>query len=573
MNPYVKLLKITGAVCLSCVCLTSKADPKYMTLEEIKKLLETDQKQFETKRSNLLKQMSQLCDKSINICDEIRDKICLLADEVSQASGIRNIEYNTEGEPTLIEFCGFDTLADDLFYIDNVDNDFVEYNEKRLKKWLSNQDNLSSLDKISKELNTEELKERGITNEEIGLFGDAKVHEITFDSILKSGFFSKDDVDKAKSWIYDTVAIKKAIKEYVEKTTVLKRCKVTVSKSDYEWDLSDSSDDNLVCKENYKEYYKDVDHLYYRVTDAKILDRLTELVYRNNFYKGGREMIILLLLLDDMTPQECQLKWYINEDDWSYSDKLNIIHIDMLDFYNNDYNKNGEVSLLHEIGHYLQTCFGLKQTFESYKNPFAEKLLLLQDNPEENEKTISVPRPFPEENEKTISVPRPLYNLFAIFDNEPSKEVESDEDYENKNIQKDFTEKDLFMRWQLVSRWSRGSEISNILGVYFDQNNIYINNFSDICHERFSQYGHNFGRNYKRKKLGDIAFDNPEHSTIFENIVARAKELEPDTESIKLLCMLCKVNRVKYHGVIDTFDETIDRNKVEKPRWYDDIDR
>ena len=125
------------------------------------------------------------------------------------------------------------------------------------------------------------------------------------------------------------------------------------------------------------------------------------------------------------------------------------------------------------------------------------------------------------------------------------------------------------MRWQLVSRWNRGSEISNILGVYFDRNNIYINNFSDICHRQFSRYGHTFGRDTEREELGNIAFDNPEHLTIFENIVARAKKLEPDA---KLIELLCKVNKVKPHEIIDLFGETIDINKIDEPRMYDDRD-
>ena len=38
MNTINKLLKITGVIGLSCVCLTVEADPKAMTLEEIKEL-------------------------------------------------------------------------------------------------------------------------------------------------------------------------------------------------------------------------------------------------------------------------------------------------------------------------------------------------------------------------------------------------------------------------------------------------------------------------------------------------------------------------------------------------------
>ena len=559
MNPYIKLLKITGAVCLSCVCLTSKADPKHMTLEEIKELLEKGQKQFETEKSNLLKLLNTFrceCKEwtgnelQKEKCDELWKRLILYRDKINDIPRSRRIEYNTEGEPTLIELCGDYTLPDNLFYFFSAGSGFfMKYNEERLKKWPSNQDNLSGLYKISKELKTEELEKRGITNDEIGLFGDAKVREITFDSILESGFFSQKDVDKARSWAEDINAFLKAIEEYVKKTTVLMPCKVTISSGLY----GISMDKDFAYKEDYEEYYKDVKPLYYRVTDAENLDRLKKFLYWNNLYKSGREMIILLLLLDDMTPQEYRLKWCIgdNKVSWSYNNEINTFFIDMLDFYSAD----KEVSLLHEIGHYLQTCFGLKQTFESYRNPFAEKLLLLQDDSKENK--------------KTVSVPRPLYNSFALFDNESSKKVKSDEDYEKKNIQKNFTEKDLFMRWQLVSRWTRGCEISNILGVYFDRNNIYINNFSDICFLKVSRYGHVVGRNYRREKLGDIAFDNPEHLKIFEeDIVEKAKKLKPNA---KLIELLCKLNEVQYHEVIDSFNATRDRWKLcKQPRWYDD---
>ena len=123
MNPYIKLLKITGAVCLSCVCFTSKADPKYMTLDEIKKLSEESQKQFETEKSNLFKlldtfrrERKELPDDEFQKekCAKLREQLDLCKNKIENMPRIRRIKYNTKGKPTLFEFCGDYALLNDL---------------------------------------------------------------------------------------------------------------------------------------------------------------------------------------------------------------------------------------------------------------------------------------------------------------------------------------------------------------------------------------------------------------------------------------------------------------------------
>ena len=46
MNTIHKLLKITGSIGLSCVCLTAEAEPETMTLEEVKAFLEAQKKKL-----------------------------------------------------------------------------------------------------------------------------------------------------------------------------------------------------------------------------------------------------------------------------------------------------------------------------------------------------------------------------------------------------------------------------------------------------------------------------------------------------------------------------------------------
>ena len=517
-----------------------------MTLEEIKGLLEKSREKIETEKSKLLKQAEQFRDSCVRALDEYlkvpeamlaeakekydktREALITYLDscekKIWNMSGIRRIEYNTKGEPALIQFFhGFCPSIDEQLFPKR-DDSFMKYNETRLTKWLVGCDDLCGLHKISKKLEKEELKNRGITDEEIKLFGNASIHEITFDSILNSGFFSQKDIDRARMLAKNIDKFYEAVDAYTRHTTVLKRCEVEmlcdIINPVVEYD---SESQKITYQEDCKEGPKDKVSFKYKTTDVETLDWLRESLKSCRCCKNGIEMIILLLLLDEMTPPKSRLKWIIaREEDSGYYYKSNTISMKQED------PDLSLCTLLHEIGHYLQDCFGLKQTFESYRNSFAEKLLLLKGDTKENE--------------KTFSVPQPLCDLFEKFDG----------DCENKKIQKNFIEKDLFMRWQLVSRWSKGCEIPNILGVYFDRNNIYVNNFSEICYRKVMRYGHVIGRDLIWEKLGEVAFDDPEGSTIFENIVASSKAKKPDSRLIELLC---KLNNVKFNKVINFFDE------------------
>ena len=105
MNTIHKLLKITGSIGLSCVCLTLKADPKTMTLEEIKAFLreqkEETSKRFqwidrEIKEINAVGASDGKCVRRVN-------KVC----EENKKGGVLSITYNCDGTP-----CEIVTLGD-----------------------------------------------------------------------------------------------------------------------------------------------------------------------------------------------------------------------------------------------------------------------------------------------------------------------------------------------------------------------------------------------------------------------------------------------------------------------------
>ena len=575
MKPYIKLLKITGAVCLSCVCLTSKANQEILTLEEIRNSLEESREKLESEKLRILKkaddaynkwqtrdrQISQriqslvnekneadekksqsLRSRKITLLDEQRSLGCQLRDinfencqlDIQKQSCAKKVEYNAEGEPISIDFIGnpFCLLKGAIYPNTERPSSYKEYNKKRLEE------KSCGLNKISRLLEKKDLEKRGITNEEFKYFKNVSIREITFDSILKSGFFSSKDIERAGRLYNNNEFFFKAVERYVNRTTVLKSIPVDVSvyKLDVDFEV-DEKNETMTCREQLKEFEKRKYKFTYKVAGAG-KEWLKKALQNCAYIKSGKEMVILLLLLDNITPSEIRLMWHNDTTkgcSYRYDDNI----IFLKDREREMWTCSG---LLHEIGHYLQECFGLKQTFESYQNPFAEKLLLLKH--ESNG------------NEKTFPVPQPLCDLFAEFD----------EDDANKNIQKKFTKKDLFMRWQLVSRWSRGCEISNILGVYFDQKNIYVNGLSQICHRRFLQYGHVIGCDFKQKKLGAIEFDDPKDKDVFESIVAEAKKRQPESD---LLLLLCKLHDVKSDKFVNTFDEISadDEMDCDEPRF------
>jgi hypothetical protein len=180
--------------------------------------------------------------------------------------------------------------------------------------------------------------------------------------------------------------------------------------------------------------------------------------------------------------------------------------------------------VLHEIGHYLEQRLGFKQTFEDYRNPFAEKLLLLENEYKKDGK---------------VFVPELLREYFQSFLQDLS--------FEDK-MPNDFSENDLFMYWQLYSRWRSKREISNILGICFEKNSktIYINALSDIRGLRRVRYGHDYGLSAYNMFVFNMVFNKKsDELDRFKkegglDVIIKANFQRPDPEVLHLLCKLHK---------------------------------
>ena len=218
VHALLKLLKITCAICLLCVCQTTKAELKILTLEKLRELL--DQKSAEdTKTLEAIRDKVKTGNQngfaptyneaensySYDVLEKFSEKF----------KGITHVEYNAESEPTVIETVnGLSPEASEaLQFIPRENTPFRQYIGKRFfgKK------SASCLDKISKELTAEQLKARGITDTEKDLLEGASVREITFDLILESDFFDDARRNKGRLWFSNREELEKTIDVYVKK--------------------------------------------------------------------------------------------------------------------------------------------------------------------------------------------------------------------------------------------------------------------------------------------------------------------------------------------------------------------
>ena len=215
MNTLHKLLKITGAICLSCICLTSKADPKLMTLEELRTFLNEQCKEGcrnlkdirEKIEAGNSKGFAPTYDKAKNFYSYGVPK------EFSENfKGITHVEYNENGEPTVIK-----TVNGGSLEIGDVLNPMGSRFGSYIREKFPEETPTARLKRISKELTTKELKKRGVTDAEGELLGGALICEITFDSILGSDFFDDTRRGKGESWFKNQEELEKAIDSYADK--------------------------------------------------------------------------------------------------------------------------------------------------------------------------------------------------------------------------------------------------------------------------------------------------------------------------------------------------------------------
>ena len=315
---------------------------------------------------------------------------------------------------------------------------------------------INPLDAISEELSADALKHRGVDVNELKGKGINKVWEITFNSILESPFFTEEQRKKAKEWFHDLNALEAAVEDYAKGcvplykkdgtfTIILRDTKIYTDNKGYMRAVQDDDYPVLTSCSLYLPVPADE-----AVTLKRTIKSALEGMLCN---KNRREKIILFLLLDAKMPPEARLSWVRNEE-WSFFSSMDNAFL--------FYPVNIEGAMSHEIGHYLQEHLGLKQTVDDYRTLFAQKLLLLENN------LSGDPIEIPEELGHAIS---------------------SGFDTGQKPLLK-LSEKAYFEYCQLILRWRSESEISNILGVYFKSDTLYINTLSDIRELQHIRYGH-----------------------------------------------------------------------------------
>lgn len=546
MNALYRLPRIIGTVCLSCVCLTSKADPKILTLEELREFLDQQCTEATEKLEAIREKIKEgnargfapTYDKeensySYNVPSEFSEKF----------KGITHIEYNTDGEPTLIETVNGWTsgMSEVLQIFPSENTPFRQYIRKRFFGKTS----AECLDSVSKKLTEEELKARGIADADRERYEIDSVREITFDSIL-SGFFDKNAQIKGRTWVEDSGKLSEAIDAYANQAMFSKP--VTCRRKNTHIDLvteTSSNSSTFKIREEARQSDEYEADFFYRVSGERrermkqVLAGCLKGLLR---YKNGKEKVILLLLLDEKTQSDFKLKWMHESKRYGEYDA----HKNLILF---DFEAIGCKALSHEIGHYLQTHLGLHQdlktndefceAFKGYQTKFAKELLLLE--------------PTEPKTAQEISVPSGLSCDIAVF-------------YDNPHLSdpqicfRRFSEQDLFVHWQLVSRWDNIHEPSNILGVYFhhSQKTIYVCALSDIRELKSVRYGHD-PRNarlwYLKDPNGEYweKFETPEAQTAFENIVLEAADQKPSTDALKFLCKLHKRSGDE-NKVVNLFD-------------------
>ena len=517
MNTIHKLLKITGSIGLSCVCLTAEAEPETMTLEEVKAFLEAQKEETAERFQWIEREIKEInaIGSSDGKCTQRVNKVC----EENKKGGVLKVIYNCDDTP-----CEIVTLGDigkTLFrQFDPMAFVRFDYMKEHFFAFSSDQDG------FSKELTIETLKERGLTETEFGLLGTASVREVTFDSILSSDLFGETLREKGRQWRSDKKKLEEAIDAYVKEVVILEYHSlrhVYHPEYDFAWHYDEKTQKNTMKLQKFSALKMgSLDHFICKMQASEALEkkrnRLQSVLKSMLEIRNGKEKVILLLLLDEMKPSEYRLEWVDGR--WAqYLHNVNRIELNFSD-------ERDRRFLSHEIGHYLQFHLRLHQTFRDYQNAFAKKLLLLE-------------APF-ENDDKAFSVSETLRNLFKKFE-------KSDGD-----VPITLTKNDLFMYWQLASRWNESAEISNILGVYFNQNTIYVCALSDICEQKCVRYGHAYcGGVYSEYKEKQKEGYGSSDRNDFEKIIQKAAESKPDAEVLKFLC---KLHGVSFNGIVNLFD-------------------
>lgn len=522
-----------------CICFEDFGGDCY---KDLPKDSEQDKKQKRELKETFLREHKEIPDQSNSYlglnsdeADRVKSDALNALDAVTSGgvgrflSTVTKIEYNADGEPVSIEAIDrFPSLID--IRLDELSSPFHPYIIKQRDPKATDE----RLEAFSQVLTSDDLKQRNIDVETLKTLGIETIREITFDSILKSKIFTDEQKTKAGEWLKDLNKLEKAIEDYAEAypwvqkniSGTFKRRSIASEKV-LDWEKK-----TIRFKDKITEFPLTLSYLTSKLPDeTSEVQKQIETFLKNLLpYKNGKEKVILLLLLNENTQEEHCLKWVHNEGEYadgSYDQRDNAFHFSF----------KGETKFLsHEIGHYLQVHLGLYQTFEDYQKPFAKKLLQLENN----------------QTEAPIAVPQAIRDDIE-FGSEPFFWGLKDFCFK---CPKELPAKKFFEYWQLVKRWHSIMEVSNILGVYFKGNTLYINALSDIRELKRIRYTHN--RRLSKKEIGyeKDNFKEEADKALFGKIIEEAYRYPVPTKMLSLLCRLhqCKNPNEDAKNVVCDFD-------------------
>lgn len=398
---------------------------------------------------------------------------------------------------------------------------FSRYQKEKWETWRKNKKG-NPLDIFSQKLSEDELRKRYINIEEVKKLGILSVREITFDSILESDFFNDDQRKLANTWLNNKQALQQAIETYVTRCTFWDRDffeELTITNISFENTISHPVE------------YIPYPFLKPANEGAVVgLRQKTERGLKNMLSrKNGKEKVILFLLLENNTPENARAKWRYHSDKNKRLGRYN--SKDNLFSFIGDV--DGIKALSHEIGHFLQEHLGFRQTFEDYGTQFAKNLLLLENDYTEND---------------IFNMPECIQNVLGRFYDH--KNIETETKY-TPNL-KQLSKKTCFEYFQLTARWRKSCEISNILGVYFKGNTLYINTLSDFPEYNVIFYGHEYKINEESVKKIRSELEDEKTKKAFSDILGTTYKKSVPKDMLNLLGHLHK--HEKYEKIMCPFD-------------------
>jgi len=402
---------------------------------------------------------------------------------------------------------------------------FSRYQKEKWETWRKNKKG-NPLDIFSQKLSEDELRKRYINIEEVKKLGILSVREITFDSILESDFFNDDQRKLANTWLNDKQTLQQAIETYVTRCTFWDKDffeELTITNISF--DKTTFGKNTCTVKNPSLRFLKPANE-----GAVAGLRQKTELGLKNMLSrKNGKEKVILFLLLENNTPENARAKWRYHSDKNKRLGRYN--SKDNLFSFIGDV--DGIKALSHEIGHFLQEHLGFRQAFEDYRTSFAKKLLLLENDYTEND---------------IFNMPQYIQDVLDRFYDH--KNIETGKEY-TPNLEQ-LSKKTCFEYFQLTARWRKSCEISNMLGVYFKGDTLYVNTLSDFHEYNVIFYGHEYRINDEsvkkiRSKLGD-----EKTKKAFSDILETTYEKSVPKDMLNLLGHLYK--REKYEKIMCPFD-------------------